>query len=36
LHGPSHRLAIQGVQDEINYQLVAADFVGFKPKKICE
>ena len=36
LHGPSHRLAIQGVQDEINYQLVAADFIGFKPKKILE
>ncbi len=36
LHGPSHRLAIQGIQDEINYQLVSADFVGFKPKKILE
>lgn len=36
LHGPSHRLAIQGMQDEINYQLVAADFIGFKPKKILE
>ena len=34
LHGPSHRLAIQGEQGEINYQLVAADFIGFKPKKI--
>ena len=36
LHGPSHRLAIQGTQDGINYQLVAADFVGFKPKKILD
>ena len=36
LHGPSHRLAIQGEQGEINYQLVAADFIGFKPKKILE
>lgn len=36
LHGPSHRLAIQGMRDEINYQLVAADFIGFKPKKILE
>lgn len=36
LHGPSHRLAIQGMQNEINYQLVAADFVGFKPKKILD
>lgn len=36
LHGPSHRLAIQGMQNEVNYQLVAADFIGFKPKKILE
>ena len=36
LHGPSHRLAIQGVQDGINYQLVSADFVGFRPKKILD
>ena len=36
LHGPSHRLAIQGEQGESNYQLVAADFIGFKPKKILE
>lgn len=36
LHGPSHRLAVQGIQDEINYQLVSADFIGFKPKKILE
>lgn len=36
LHGPSHRLAIQGLQEGINYQLVSADFIGFKPKKILE
>lgn len=36
LHGPSHRLAIQGVQGKIDYRLVAADFVGFAPKKISE
>lgn len=36
LHGPSHRLAVQGVQDGIDYQLVSADFVGFRPKKILE
>lgn len=36
LHGPSHRLAAQGMQGDINYQLVSADFIGFKPKKILE
>lgn len=36
LHGPSHRLAVQGIQGNINYQLVSADFIGFKPKKILE
>lgn len=36
LHGPSHRLAVQGIQEEIDYQLVSADFIGFKPKKILE
>lgn len=36
LHGPSHCLAVQGTLDGINYQLVSADFVGFKPKKILE
>ena len=36
LHGPSHRLAVQGVQENIDYRLVAADFVGFAPKKILD
>ncbi len=36
LHGPSHRLALQGVHNGIDYQLVAADFIGFTPKKILE
>lgn len=36
LHGPSHRLAIQGEQDGVNFQLVAADFIGFRPKKISD
>ena len=36
LHGPSHRLALQGIHGSIEYRLVAADFVGFAPKKILE
>ena len=36
LHGPSHRLAIEGEQDGVGYHLVSADFVGFCPKKILE
>lgn len=34
LHGPSHRLAIEGAQGGVDYHLVSADFVGFRPKKI--
>lgn len=34
LHGPSHRLAIQGREGQVDYQLVSADFIGFRPKKI--
>lgn len=34
LHGASHRLAIEGVQGTVDYRLVSADFVGFRPKKI--
>lgn len=36
LHGGSHRLAIQGRQQETDFFLVAADYLGFVPKKICE
>ena len=36
LHGPSHRFAIQGRQGNIDYKLVAADFLGFQPEKICD
>lgn len=36
LHGPSHRLAEQGNIGNVDYQLVSADFVGFRPKKILE
>ena len=34
LHGPSHRLAIEGSQGTVEYHLVSADYVGFRPKKI--
>ncbi len=36
LHGASHRLAIEGVQGTVDYRLVSADFVGFRPKKILD
>lgn len=36
LHGPSHRLAVEGNQGGVDYHLVAADFVGFRPKKILQ
>ncbi len=36
LHGPSHRLAVEGVQGGVDYRLVSADFVGFRPKKILD
>ena len=36
LHGASHRLAVEGVQGSVDYRLVSADFVGFRPKKILD
>lgn len=36
LHGGSHRLAVQGMQGHVEYCLVAADYTGFCPIKICE
>jgi predicted phosphohydrolase len=36
LHGGSHRLAIQGKYGQINYHLVAADYLNFVPKKILD
>ena len=36
LHGPSHRLAVEGVQGGVDYHLVSADFVRFRPKKILD
>ena len=36
LHGPSHRLAVEGKYGPVAYHLVAADYVGFRPQKILE
>ena len=34
LHGPSHRLALEGTWDGVEYALLAADFINFTPQKI--
>ena len=34
LHGGSHRLAVTGRQGEVEYRLIAADYVGFRPVRI--
>ena len=31
LHGGSHRLAMEGLWDGVEYRLVAADYIGFEP-----
>ena len=36
LHGGSHRLAVEGKYGKVEYHLVAADYLGFRPQKICE
>ena len=36
LHGASHRLAVEGTQGSVDYRLVSADYVGFRPKKILD
>lgn len=36
LHGGSHRLAIQGERDGIQYRLISADFLKFTPEKILD
>ena len=33
LHGGSHRLAFSGRLGTVEYHLVAADYIGFQPKK---
>jgi len=34
LHGGSHKLAMEGLWDGIEYRLVAADYIGFKPYRV--
>ena len=34
LHGPSHRLAMEGLWDGTEFRLVSADFLDFKPFKV--
>lgn len=34
LHGPSHKLAMEGMWDAVEYRLLAADFINFVPQKI--
>ena len=36
VHGPSHRLAVTGERDGVDFRLVAADYVGFRPVKLLE
>ena len=36
LHGASHGLALEGLWDGIEYRLVAADRLDFKPYKVVE
>ena len=31
LHGPSHKLAVEGLWGGVDYRLVSADYIGFKP-----
>ena len=36
LHGGSHRLALEGMHGSVDYHLVAGDYLGVHPLKICE
>ena len=36
LHADSHRLAVEGVRDGIEYRLVSADYVDFMPQRIMD
>lgn len=36
LHGPSHKLAMEGLWDGVEFRLVSADFLDFKPFKVIE
>lgn len=34
LHGGSHKLAMEGIWDSVDFRLTAADYLGFKPFKV--
>lgn len=36
LHGPAHRQAVLGWVEGVEYRLVSADFLGFRPWKVCD
>ena len=36
LHGGSHKLAMEGQWDNVEFRLVAADYIGFKPFKVAD
>ena len=36
LHGPSHGLAMEGVWDGVDFRLVSADYLNFRPFKVLE
>lgn len=36
LHGPTHKRAIEGKLGAVEYHLVAADYLGFVPKKVLD
>ncbi len=36
LHGPSHKLAMEGLWDGIEFRLVSGDFLDFHPFLVCE
>ena len=34
LHGSSHKLAMEGPWDGVEFRLVASDYTGFKPYRV--
>ena len=34
LHGGSHKLAMEGLWDGVDFRLVAADYIGFTPYRV--
>ena len=34
LHGGSHKLAIEGLREDVDFKLVSADYIGFRPYNV--